>query len=202
MPEIPALKTFPAAALLLGLAALAACGDPQVDSLSLPAPNPAAYEFEAGVGEIHQAVRDLYKLQFQERVEHPFSPLFRSDEYLTPEMRSLFTQPGNGNDVFFYYGHSPMGLSKLYRVNGRPVPFLADFHLHLTALDDSKTRVEVFPADTQVIAGKTLLPGRHFIRANIYIPVEATTIEEYSLLLRLGDMLGQTGMPALILPPE
>ncbi len=146
---------------------------------------------------MHKAVRRLYKRQFDERVENAFAVLASDHQHLTEADRARFEAPGGADDLILYYGHMPMGLSSVYRVRGRPVPYLADFHLKIEALDDNRTRVAVEAIDPQVIAGKTLLPGRHFTRANIYAPVEPTSIEEYDLLLRLGDELGEADMPPL-----
>ena len=88
-----------------------------------------------------------------------------------------------------------MGLSSVYFVGGKAAPYLADFHLKIEDLGGERTRVEVETIDPQVIAGRALMPGRHFTRPNIYVPVEATSIEEYRLLLRLGELLGEPGMP-------
>ena len=183
------------------LAVLTCCGEPVVESRTLAAPNPVAYEFRASTGEVQQAVRALYKKQFRDRSPYLFTVLSNSDEFLTGEMRALFGEAGNADDLYLTWFHSPMGLSEVYRVSGEPVPYLADFHLHLTPVGE-RTRVEVRTSDSAVIAGKTLLPQRHMTRANIYVPVEATTIEEYSLLLEIGEQLGQDGMPKLILPGE
>ena len=36
--------------------------------------------------------------------------------------------------------------------------------------------------------------------AYVYLPIEGTTIEEYSMLLEIGEALGTEGMPPLIRP--
>jgi hypothetical protein len=96
--------------------------------------------------------------------------------------------------------HEPMSLSLVYFVGDEPAPYIADFYLEIQALEDQLTRVTVEALESQVIAGKTLLPQHEFSRANIYLQVSPTTIEEYQLLLGIGEILGQPGMPALQVP--
>jgi hypothetical protein len=188
--------------LMLLAAGLAACGNPKVESKSLPSPNPTAYTFDAGVEAIHQGIRQLYEQQFRERSRYLFTPVFPGDGNLTDEMTAVFSQPGNENDAYFSYMHDPVGVSQVYSVGGEPAPYLADFHLHITSQEPGKTRVEVRTLRPEVLAGKTLLPRNHMTRANIYLPVEPTTIEEYSILLKIGSIVGQADMPPLLLPKE
>ena len=189
--------------LLLNLSACSRLIDgPKVESKPLPTPNPTTYIFYATPEEIHATVRKLYKQQFSEGGLNNFYPTFPTDEFVREELKSLFGEPGNGNDVYLWYMHSPMGISQVYFVDGKPAPYIADFHLHITEKESGKTEVEVITFDPQVIAGRALLPGRHFIRPNIYLPVAPTTIEEYSLLLKIGEQVGQEGMPALRVPTE
>ena len=188
--------------LIFLTAAFLACGDPKVESKSLPSPNPTSYTFDAGVDAIHQTIRQLYEQQFRERSPYLFTPLFAGDENLIDEMAAVFSQPGNENDAYLSHMHNPAGISQVYSVGGEPAPYLADFHLHMTSQEPGKTRVEVRAIRPEVLAGKTLLPRNHMTRANIYLPVEATTIEEYSILLKIGAIVGQADMPPLVLPRE
>jgi len=194
--------TVPKCVPVLFAAAFAACGNPAVESKPLPSPNPTTYAFDAGVAEIHQAIRQLYDQQFRERSRYLFTPVFPGDDNLIDEMAAVFGQPGNENDAYLSYMHDPVGLSQMYTVGGEPVPYLADFHLHITSQKPGKTRVEVRVLRPEVLAGKTLLPQHHMTRANIYLPVEPTTIEEYSILLKIGAVVGQSNMPRLVLPRE
>ena len=187
--------------LLLNLSACSRLIDgPKVESKPLPSPNPTSYIYDATPQQIHGAVRALYKQQFREGGLNYFHPTFPADEFMTEELKKLFGKPGNENDVYLWYMHSPMGISQVYIVDGKPAPYIADFHLHITEKEPGKTEVEVRTFDSQVIAGRTLLPRRHLTRPNIYVPVSPTTIEEYSLLLKIGRLVGQEGMPALVVP--
>ena len=184
------------------IAALASCGDPQVESKPLPSPNRTAYTFDASVDEVHDAVRRMYEQQFTERSGYSFSPVFAGEDTGLEDIAAILAEPANRNDVYLSYMHNPMGMSAVYAVGGKPVPYLADFHLHITADGPGKTRVEARAVRPEVIAGKTLLPRHHMTRANIYLPVEPTTVEEYGFLLEIGRNVRQTGMPPLIVPSQ
>jgi len=187
--------------LLVAMAVLlAACGVPTIEQRALPQPNPTSYDFAAPVERVQQAIDELYQRQFSERPLNAFSVAKPSDELLTDEQRERFSAPGGGDDRYLWYMHSPMSLSPVYLVGGEPAPYIADFYLEIEALEDQRTRVIVDVLYAQVIAGKTLLPRHELSRANIYLPVSPTTVEEYRLLLGIGEILGQANMPALQIP--
>jgi hypothetical protein len=187
--------------LLVALAMLlVSCGAPRVEQRSLPRPNPTSYDFAVPVEAVHQAVDALYTQQFRERRLNSFIIGKADDEPLTDEQRERFAGPGGADDRYLWYMHEPMGLSLVYFVGGEPAPYIADFHLEIQALEDQLTRVAVEAVGPQVIAGKTLLPRHELSRANIYLAVSPSTVEEYQLLLRIGEILGQPGMPALRVP--
>ncbi len=187
--------------LLVAIAmVLAGCSAPHVEQHALPQPNPTSYDFAASVNAVHQAIDALYKRQFTERPLNTFGVAKPGDEILTDEQRARFDAPGCAEDRYLSYMHEPMSLSPVYFVSGEPAPYIADFYLKIEALDDQLTRVTVDALDPQVIAGKTLFPRHELTRANIYLPVSPTTVEEYQLLLRIGELLGQSGMPALRVP--
>jgi len=179
---------------------LAACGAPRVEQRALPEPNPTSYDFAAPIEAVHGAVDALYQRQFSERPLNTFSVIKSSDELLSDEQRRRFAAPGGADDRYLWFMHDPMSLSQVYLVGGAPAPYIADFYLTIEALDGRATRVAVEALGAQVLAGKTLLPRHELSRANIYVPVSPTTVEEYRFLLRIGEMLGQPGMPSLQLP--
>ena len=179
---------------------LAACGTPQVEQRTLPRLNPTSYDFAVSVDDLHQAIEALYEQQFRERPLNAFSIAKAGDELLTDEQRERLTGPGGADDRYLWYMHSPMSLSLVYFVGGKPAPYIADFYLGIEALDGQFTRVTVEALEPQVIAGKTLLPRHELSRANIFLPVSPTTVEEYQLLLRIGQIMGQSGMPELQVP--
>jgi hypothetical protein len=183
-------------------AVFAACGAPHVEQRTLPQSNPTQYDFGASVEAVHEAVDTLYIEQFDERPLNSFSIAKADDELLTDEQRKRFMGPGGADDRYLWFMHEPMSLSPVYFFGGEPAPYIADLYLKIEALEDQLTRVSVEALDAHVLAGKTLLPRHEFSRANIYLPVSSTTVEEYQLLLRIGEILGQSGMSSLQLPKD
>lgn len=86
--------------------------------------------------------------------------------------------------------------SDIYHWLNTPLDYKADFELRLIPVSDSRTRVDV------VTSGSEVRIGRNFSAhgGDYYERVAPTTIEEYKILLKIGNALGQPGMPALLLP--
>jgi hypothetical protein len=97
--------------------------------------------------------------------------------------------------------HEPISLSPVYRVAGKELPYLAEFLLRTEpSPDDEETRVPVIATRTEEIAGQTSGFLNPHGPANIYVPVKATSIEEYEILQILGARLGVSLAPS-ITPP-
>jgi len=178
--------------LVVGLAVLVyGCNPwikPRVERRPLPQLNPTSYVFAASISEVQDAIRKVkccgMALEFGNKA------LFSGD---------LLKQPGNGNDAYLHNFHDPIGDSEVYFAKGRPLPYLAEFHIHLIPVDGSRTKVEVSTLKPEVIAGKTWW-GVHGVPANIYVTVTPTTVEEYRILLEIGAALHTAGMPVLVQP--
>lgn len=113
---------------------------------------------------------------------------------------TIFRDPANTNDIYLHSLDSPFVLSSVYYGKYGNLPFEASFHLHLTA-NGSNTLASITALNPQVINGTKFGvgpcgPGQ----GNNYVPVQPTTIEEYSILRYFGAYLGVTNMPAVILP--
>lgn len=190
----------------------------------LPHPNPTNYEFDATIGDVKDAIKKAFskwreeELKLRERrvwngpgdaeakrrltaaLQRPPMYLFWKGD-ADALAKDLLTRPGNENDAYFYGTDSPVGESQVYFKDGQPLIYYADFHIHLTAVGPKRTRVEIFTCDSSVAAGaeKSLTVHRYgnsLITAN----VDPTTVEEYQILLRLGEQLGAKDMPPLIIP--
>jgi hypothetical protein len=113
----------------------------------------------------------------------------------------LLKVPGNENDAYLHNFHDPIGTSDVYFASGKALHYLREFHLHIVSVSKDETRVEVNPLKSEVINGQTWW-GNHLARANIYVSVAPTSIEEYRILLELGSSVGATNMPGLVLPAK
>jgi hypothetical protein len=94
---------------------------------------------------------------------------------------------------------SPVGESQVYFKDGQPLIYYADFHIHLTPLDSKKTRVEIFTYGSSVVTGVDESWSPHG-PAFIFVNVDPTTIEQYQILLGIGQQLRMTNMPPLVTP--
>jgi hypothetical protein len=112
----------------------------------------------------------------------------------------VFRDPANTNDIYLHSFHNPFTLSPVYRGRGGGLPFMAVFHLHLSA-SGSNTQVTITASDAEVINGQkfgfgSCGPGYAWNCER----VKPTGIEEYVILRYLGRALGVTNMPEVILP--
>jgi len=185
--------------------------------------NPTSYEFNANVSEVKSAIKQALGDEFgeQEYEKHrgrvwkgggdaetkrlltialqlgAGSLFFKGDaDSLTD---GILAKPGNENDAYFYGANAPVGEFQVYFKDGQPLIYFADFHIHLTVIDPRKTRVEIYTYDSIVntgVRGPNTVHGRSFI----YVKVKPTTVEEYQILLRIGEKLGTKNMPLLVTP--
>ena len=164
--------------------------------------NPISYEFEVPVEAVRSTLRAIRDSQFE-----PFFPNLRmyfkedNNPFVAPPYVNFdFTKAEFEHDVFLYCWHKPIVKSPVYFVKNESLDYLASFHLHITPIKVSHTLVEVFTHRPEVIAGQTSGFLNPHGPANIYVSVQPTTIEEYKILLKIGDRLGIKGMPDLVEP--
>lgn len=162
----------------------------RISEKQLPQKNPTEYVFDAPIADMREAMREAFASGY--RGMHIVYP-----ETNDPVLSGFLSEPGNENDAYMYNWHTPIGESPIYFRRGRPLPYLAKFHIHVTVISDAQTRVQIFTQNPEVIAGER--PGIHGWAHN-YVSVEPTTIEEYEILLRIGAELGASEMPELWLP--
>ena len=163
---------------------------PTITTRKLATPNPTTHVFQAPVSEIRAALKKHTVKCCGTAIE------FRDDALFSG---SLLNLPGNENDGYLHNFHDPIGISDVYFSRGKGLRYLCEFHLHIISVSQDETRVEVIPLHSEVINGQTWW-GNHMARANIYVAVAPTSIEEYKILLELGSSLGATDMPPLALP--
>jgi hypothetical protein len=189
----------------------------------LPHSNPTSYEFDATASDIKNAIKKAFSDDWRiEEAKKNHGRVWtgggdaKANRLLTMALqlppgllfwkgdadaltKGLLTKLGNENDAYFYATDSPVGESQVYFKGGQPLIYYADFHIHLTAVGSQKTSVEIFTYDSSVVTGvdESLLPHRPSF---ISVKVDPTTVEEYQILLRIGEQLGTKGMPPLVTP--
>jgi hypothetical protein len=119
------------------------------------------------------------------------------------EVSNMFSQKGNSLD-FCLESINYIGKSKIYFAKGRGfLDYQAWFYLHLESIDNKHTKVRISTFKPEVVVGRKVLPGPpHFVRRDKTLTVEPSTIEEYEILLEIGNLVGEKKMPPLILPNE
>jgi hypothetical protein len=181
---------------------------PRVETSSISTPNPTSYSFPFTVMELQQKAWQAFSIDHQ--VEQPIfghqaglgfeSTLFAECATNAVFGEAVFRDPANAQDIYLHTFHTPFIVSPVYHTSQGGLPFIATFHLHLTA-SGTNTIVSVIASETEIINGTKFGfgpcgPGQ----GNVYVSVKPTTIEEYSILRYLGSYLGITNMPAVILP--
>jgi hypothetical protein len=173
----------------------------------LPTPNPTSYAFKVPLGEAKKKISEGFHPRTQLT-----SPFYRSlglrgggNSYLSFKLetaesavfsRKIFEQHGDMID-FHLHTYGTAIKSRTYFALGESLPYVATFAVSVKT-EGQHTLVSIITIDPNVLKGfgGIGLHGTYEAR----VPVEPTTIEEYSLLLYIGNLLGVTDMPALRLP--
>ena len=142
----------------------------------LQSPNPTSYVFDAGIEDVRKAiitrVEDSHTVYAKEDYENDiFSKNIKNDALLVGIC-----------DV----------KSKMFFRFGKPLPYFPEFIIHLDSISEKKTNVVVFTSDTTIVVGGI---GFGHVGYTWEKKVSPSTIEEYEILLLIGQQLSQEGMP-------
>jgi hypothetical protein len=189
----------------------------------LPYQNPTSYEFDAGVADVKDAIGKAFGQEHRTKQwREAQSAIWKgkgdaaAQKSLTDALRwqgamllwkgeadvltrGALAKPGTENDAYLYGGGTCVGESQTYFKEGQPLIYYADFHIHLTAMDERKTRIEIFTYESCVVAGLDESWSPHG-PSLIFVQVDPTTVEQYQILLGIGEQLGTKNMPQLITP--
>ncbi|MCP4542364.1 MAG: hypothetical protein GY832_35020 [Chloroflexi bacterium] len=180
----------------------------------LPQPNPTTYVFAVPVSEVHERV--YYGIRSGWRSRDKF---FGSLGFVTIPWRGttdtvgffvetkdeasfgkrVFNDPANDNDLFLRRSGSSIA-SRTYFALDEPLPYETEFQIHLEPIGTDSTQVTVVSLNPAVLKGVGGLGPHGYYPAEI--AVEPSTIEEYTILLYIGHVLGDTSMPELKLPGD
>jgi hypothetical protein len=197
--------------LILVLAASCTRGRSRIQTRLLPHPNPTVYTFPLPVEETRSEALEAFSIEHQ--AHKPIFPRSQEGQHfqttLFPEYstnavfgEAIFRDQGNTNDIYLHSMNDPFTASSVYRGRHGGLPFIAAFHLHLTSAGSNSTIVQIAALDPTVMNGEKFGcgpcgPGY----GRICDKVQPTTVEEYTILRYLGQFLGVTNMPEVILPP-
>jgi hypothetical protein len=175
----------------------------------LSTPNPTSYGFKVPPGEARKKISDGFHPRTQLG-----SPFYRSlglreagsrNSHLSFNLetaesavfsRKIFEQYSDLID-FHLHTYGTAIKSRTYFALGESLPYVATFAVSVK-IEGQHTLVSIITIDPNVLKGfgGIGLHGTYEAR----VSVEPTTIEEYSLLLYIGNLLGVTDMPPLRLP--
>ncbi|MCI0652599.1 MAG: hypothetical protein L0Z55_12040 [Planctomycetes bacterium] len=209
-------------AILLGTVAVTAvvllgtCLRTPVRKATVRAKNPTSYAFSATVPELQVAIEEVFRLENQWKVplfppvptKFPVGVSYLSYNHPTlrrPEdllLLPLRLDEAKHSQCFILDPElGALCQSTVYFSNGKPLKFLARFHLHIESLDAGTTRVTVEAIDPKVVNGTRFGMGPcGFGNFPNLEPVAPTTVEEFTILRYIGRHLGITDMPEVIHP--
>ena len=144
----------------------------------LQSPNPTSYVFDAGIEDVRKAIT---------RVEDSL------------DGNTVYAKEDYENDIFSKNIKNDALLvnicdvkSKMFFRFGKPLPYFPEFIIHLDSISEKKTNVVVYTSDTTIVIGGIGVPHFGYTWEK---KVSPSTIEEYEILLLIGQQLGQEGMP-------
>ena len=214
--------------LVAGMALVfTSCGQQPVSEVTLqerllPHLNPTNYEFDATIKDVKAAIKRACGDEWRKELaaknrttvwkgggdSHSQRLLTRAMQEPVPRLfwkgdadaltKNILTKPGNEDDAYLYDADAAFE-SQVYFKDGQPLFFEADFHIHLIEVSPQRTRVEIstYNPTVSVAVDERWSPhGPGLIR----VAVEPTTVEEYQILLRIGDKLGTKDMPSIATP--
>ena len=142
----------------------------------LQSPNPTSYVFDAGIEDARKAIIT--------RVEDSL------DGY------TVYAKEDYENDILIKNDALLVGIcdvkSKMFFRFGKPLPYFPEFIIHLDSISEKKTNVVVYTSDTTIVVGGI---GFGHVGYTWEKKVSPSTIEEYEILLLIGQQLSQEGMP-------
>lgn len=188
-----------------------------IETKSLPQKNPTSYTFKGNLEDVRKKiVPALDHPEFES--PFPFKAYdgletrgyeVHSDFYICEagddiclgtndkKVEEIFKKKENQKDIYLASDGIPI-FSSTYYMLGKPLKFRTDFHIHLEATEDEKTKITIAPINPVIYKGYGGT-GLHGAILQKQIPVEATTVEEYQLLRYIGFVLGEKDMPEVIL---
>jgi hypothetical protein len=171
---------------------LGSCNSPIIQ-LTLPQKNPTFYLFNSNISNVKKAINSSFNnFEFYRMILS-----FKEDS--NPFSEEIFIDPINNKDAYLY--SFDLLNSSIYFKDSKPLLYDVSFHIHLDSIDNCHTNVTVITIHPKVVVGtKFGLADNLKIRIADFRKVEPSTVEEYQILLRIGNALDEKQMPPLIMP--
>ena len=149
--------------------------------------NPTSYIFEANIEQVRIAI-----VNNTERYKENWMSLWSKEE----DKKIIFHTDIKEDAWLNSFGNID---SKIYFKNGNPLPYSVSFHIHLDSVSENRTNVEIFTLNPKIFRWGILYGNIGHGYAHME-EVPPSTIEEYEILLSIGEQLGEKGMPACNYP--
>jgi hypothetical protein len=116
-----------------------------------------------------------------------------------PIKGEIFKMEENRFDLYLYSSSNPIiSYSKVYKKFWKSLKYRAEFQLHFATVSENETKITIITHNPKVLYWSlNIFSGHPFAE---YKTVQPTTIEEYEILLRIGNLVGEEDMPPLKLP--
>jgi hypothetical protein len=154
--------------------------------------NPTVFIFDKSLDEIKKVIEKEFfhytndGCLYQKKNYTVYNKLFEDSSNFDDYILARFTAESK------IYFKKPDSMSLIYD---------ADFHLHLIKIDTCRTLVQIITYDNYIVIGEKTMGFVGEIGRAIVQSVEPTSIEEYEILLKIGEALGvKDKMPPLLLP--
>ena len=170
----------------------------QIQKLSMDKANPTSYCYDKSKEEVNEVINYIFSnYKYEGMGFYKFGDFTGKNS-----VDSLMRVRSNINSRFIV-PFGPLGKSKIYLASdGDSLFYFIDcFEIDIDSIDSKKTNVNIITHGANIIYGyERLLSLPNFNRKAKYRRVEPSTIEEYIILLRIGELLGIDDMPNIIYP--
>lgn len=153
--------------------------------------NPTSYVFNANIQQIKSTVFQLHANRDFELYPDTTTLQFYYDD---------FDSIHNKNDICFWTLSNNLE-SKIYYKKGKPLYYKVFILLHLDSISENSTKATAIAFISEICVGGYQIPfiGHGYSRMK---KVPPSTIEEYEILLAIGQQLGEKNMPKCIYPDD
>jgi hypothetical protein len=179
-------------------------------SISLKDKNPTSYIFHVPINKLRDTIKsdfiidrakDINDLMNVQDISVKTWNILTSNDYnISKKAKDIFEKEDNKLDLYLYSSTNPIiSYSRMYKRFWKKLEYRAEFQLHFILLNDNETKIEIITHNPRVLYWSLRIFnwGHSFVN---YRSVEPTTIEEYEILLRIGNLIGEKDMPPLKLP--
>ena len=177
--------------IFISLFIISGCRTYKYTEVKLENENPTFYIYNSQIEEVRTKIREKWETVCYKKIE------FAEDEHVAWG-KEILSKPENCKDVYVYaYGWDT---SYIYINKEYPIYYYAEYHVHMLPINENSTKIEIYTIKPKILLKEPRYPS-FFNFAAESRTVMPSTIEEYKILLCIGEILGvKDQMPKLYLP--